>query len=315
MQGRFSWHFKKRGMTIEWRYFNFKCKKIAGFFTYMVFRYAGKIGKAYLVSRIYMGKKVYGGVKKFRLADLGAKDNCFVFSDHSNIKFLARKKIAVSGNSNDISWNLEYTDSSKHKSPLLMYRFGVMKSEDVSWKLFMPCADVKGEISVKGKRHKIDCHGYMDGNWGRWLVFDLSWRWLQLNPDKGSKKHLSVIAGDIDGSDTGEIIVIYKGKWIVFKKASKQYSFEYKKWDKRFKPKIPKLIEIRCENSKYVLKLKAKPKIEDKFKERTPFVFLDFYIFEEIVDSQIELYKKQKGKLKLLCRTKETGFAEYSKVA
>jgi hypothetical protein len=304
------WHInKQKNLTIEWRYFNFQQSNISGLFSYVVLK-TGKIGKAYSICRLYTGKKKHRILRKIKLSNVHIENNDIQFLTQSSMNFISPGTAIIRGNAHGISWDLEYTNNIKQGIPAKKYRISPLKN--LSWKIYMPSASVKGIIRIENKTYRIKTDGYMDGNWGRWIGYDLVWSWLQFNSCKNRQKHFSVALGELRGFDPGIIIVIHGKERILFDKQN--YNIRYQQWNKKRKPCLPEEIVISADNGEYVLRLKTKLRLADKIVEKTPFLSPDICLFEERVKCYAELFKKADGKVKLVHKCNGDGFSEYSEI-
>jgi hypothetical protein len=81
-----------------------------------------------------------------------------------------------------VSWKLKFD---RDLPPLHSFdtRFGLLWFETIGWHVLCARARVAGSLEVDGERVNVDGIGYVDSNYGRWLVaFDpaTDWNWLAL---------------------------------------------------------------------------------------------------------------------------------------
>ena len=97
---------------------------------------------------------------------------------------------SITGSVADVSWNLEYLQSTPTIDAYSDRNFGILSWEKVSWMVKMPRARVTGTISINGAPIQLNALGYSDTNWGEALPFSTRWEWAQFNDE-----NISVVFG------------------------------------------------------------------------------------------------------------------------
>ncbi|MFC1752577.1 hypothetical protein ACFL96_04190 [Thermoproteota archaeon] len=308
------WHLDNRGTLIEWRYFNITDKKMFGFFSYFISKFPNKAGQVYVVSRIYKDQKIYGDFKRFKLEDSHIQGQDIVISKNGKIKFDKKNNVRIKGKVSNVSWDLNYKNEIPEEFPMDKFIFGPFGLKNIAWKIFMPYAKVTGSIKIDDNVYDINTGGYMDGNWGRWLVYEIKWDWINFARYKSKNKNFIVTVGNIHKRKSGVINVVHNGETIHFAKEKKEYTIKRKKWNKKMIPSVPIETSIVGKKGDYILNIHTTSEFVDKIEEKTPLKIVNIYLFEEKVFCTAELYKKIDGELKLVNSYKGEGFAEYSSV-
>jgi predicted secreted hydrolase len=211
-----------------------------------------------------------------------------------------------------VSWNLKYQNNTSHNFPILQKDFGIGNKKNISWQVFMPSAKVTGNIIVNGKNHRINAEGYFDGNWGKWLMYDLRWNWLQFSSNRKKDSNFVVAVGDLVGLNTGKVMVISNGKKLIFDRQADDISIEQRKWKKNADPSYPTEIIVTAENKKYKLDVDVRVTLIDDIIKKNQFPIPDTYIIEENTICNAKLYEKKTGGLKLVNEYSGPGFSEYT---
>ncbi len=187
------WHYldfrdgKHDANYIEWKYFNFKQKDIAGYIVYFILdpEQKTKIGGARVLARVFHRQKFSGSIReipidKVRIDELSAgidMDGAKILEkDHYNYE--------ISGKVDNLSWNLHYKQQVPSIEAFADINPGIMRWEKANWLVEMPRAEVSGIIKTDGGTFEVDAIGYSDANWGELLPFLSKYEWGQYNDEK-----------------------------------------------------------------------------------------------------------------------------------
>ncbi len=182
---------------------------------------------------------------------------------NSSISALNEPNLTIWGTANDVitgtpmRWDLSY-------QPALAPWFGIslqsqvghLQGDWMKWLVYMPSANVTGDLTLGNRTIKIRGRGYHDHNWGRWAFNDPKWNWAQASqPEDG----FSVTLGDVQSERRNTILGIkYDGEAIKF--SERQIKLNYT--DFAFDPVTARTYatgyEVEADNGDYQLKMGIK---------------------------------------------------------
>lgn len=187
------WHYldfrdgKHDASYIEWKYFNFKQKDIAGYIVYFILdpERKTKVGGARVLARVFHRQKFSGSIREIPI-DKVQIDALSASIDMDGAKILEKDQhnYEISGKANNLSWDLHYEQRVPSIDGFKDVNCGLMRWEKANWLVKMPRARVKGIIKTDNKTIKIDTVGYSDTNWGEFLPFLSRYEWGQYNDGK-----------------------------------------------------------------------------------------------------------------------------------
>jgi len=187
---KFSWHpesnIKKAGFN-EWVYFYFSSPKLHGIIIYgWAWRHPGvmsvqlfpveengRFGKPVLIDDYHVSKHEAERSSTNYDTRLG---RCHLHDNPGGFNINGR----LYDDSHDVSWDLSF---SRPMEPIDAYKepFGMLWFEYIGWKILSAPASVSGKVRMGKETLAIEGTGYVDTNYGRWLVaFDpaTDWNWI-----------------------------------------------------------------------------------------------------------------------------------------
>jgi hypothetical protein len=214
---------------IEWKYFNFKQKDIAGYIIYFILDPGRKtkIGGARVLARVFRRQRISGSIREIPI-DKVQFDALSAGVDMDGAKILEKDQhdYEISGEMDDLSWDLRYKQQVPSIDAFENVNCGVLRWEKADWLVKMPRAKVDGIIKTGAGTIKIDAIGYSDTNWGEFLPFLSKYEWGQYNDEK-----ISFIFGVLYKlrkiqSTYFYLIIDNEIVWL----ESPEFSIEHKKW-------------------------------------------------------------------------------------
>ena len=184
------WHYldfsdgNHDGFYTEWKYLNFIQGDMAGYIMYYVLdpEHKTSLGSGRLVARIFLGGKFYGGITKISMDKIEFDTHtASVRMGNAELNEKTPHNYAITGSVADVSWDLEYLQSTPTIDGFNDTNFGIMLWEKVSWLVKMPRARVTGAISINNVSIPINAIGYTDTNWGELLPLFSRYEWGQFN--------------------------------------------------------------------------------------------------------------------------------------
>ena len=187
------WHYldfrdnKHDANYIEWKYFNFKQKDIAGYIVYFILdpEQKTKIGGARVLARVFHRQKFSGSIRKIPIDEVQF-DALSVGVDMGGAKILEKDQhnYEINGKVDNLSWDLRYEQQVPSIDAFKDVNCGILRWEKADWLVKMPRAKVKGIIKTDDGTIEIDAVGYSDANWGEFLPFLSKYEWGQYNDEK-----------------------------------------------------------------------------------------------------------------------------------
>ena len=172
---------------IEWKYFNFKQKDIAGYIVYFILdpEQKTKVGGARVLARVFHRQKFSGSIREIPIDNVQI-DALSATIDMGGAKILEKDQhnYEISGKVDNLSWDLHYKQQVPSIDAFQDVNCGIMRWEKVDWLIKMPRANVKGIIKTDDGIIEVDAVGYSDTNWGEFLPFLSKYEWGQYNDEK-----------------------------------------------------------------------------------------------------------------------------------
>ena len=240
---------------VEWIYLNLIQDDVAAILTYGV---ASKFFPGTVVARIYEGDKVLdvrNYIKKPKILGLSETDSsvtiddcCIEVDKDDKDLFHVKGKLAEKGN--NLEWKLDYKRLVPQINAMDAESIGwfhnILCDEWLSWQVKMPTAKIQGSFKVNGKEYDIDTMGYMDSNWGNWLMIDAHWNWMHTF-GMHRKSPYAIASVEIrDNPHCGDMYVRTPKKEIRLFKNKKEFEFKHLEWEKdkatgHMRPTVTKL--------------------------------------------------------------------------
>lgn len=292
------WYKFDRPIFKEWVFINYSYKNKNGIIT---------IGSNGLIPGIVLFRTFENGIKtclenysfKENEVKRSTDDNSITMKNKDSEIYLIQEstdKFYTYGNIGDISWNLEY----KRETPVfegLEEKVGWFKilGEYIGWQALMPKAEVKGDVNIGEQKYNIqDGFGYVDSNWGTWLIGDAHWNWLQ-----GYGLNCTASMFDMrDEKGTGILYLFYNNTIYEFHKNNREYTVFHPPdfWVKDEPTGLsrPTKTIIIAENEKTSLSLTIEERWKNTFIERLkiPLINLYWVMFESFNTITGKLYNK-----------------------
>lgn len=233
--------YKDRFNYVEWIYMNMIQDDITAILTYGV---ASQFAKGTVVARIYRDNEILDlrnymkNPKVFELSKENSSitiDDCFIRVDKDN-----QNRFAVKGHleekGHELRWDLEYNRLVPKINAMDAEKVGWFDneffSEWLSWQIKMPTTKINGVLNVDGKEYDIDTMGYMDSNWGQWLLIDAHWNWLHTFGMHDNSPY-AIASVEIRGNPhCGDCYVRTPEQEIRFFKNKKEFEFKHLEWEK-----------------------------------------------------------------------------------
>lgn len=187
------WHYldfrdgKHDANYIEWKYFNFKQKDIAGYIVYFILdpERKTKVGGARVLARVFHKEKFSGSIHEISIDQV--KIEALSAGIDMNVAKILEKdqhNYKISGGINNLSWDLRYKQEIPSIDAFKDINCGILRWEKADWLIKMPRAKVTGVIKTDDETIDIDAIGYSDTNWGEFLPFFSKYEWGQYNDEK-----------------------------------------------------------------------------------------------------------------------------------
>lgn len=189
------WHYldsrdeKHTENYVEWKYFNFIQKDLAGYIVYYILdpEKKTKFGGGRLLVRILKDGIVFGLIKKIEMDNIELDAvSASLRMDNAKIVEKDSYHYELDCKSEDISWNLNYKQNTPSIESFQNIHTGLLRWEKGNWLIKMPRAKVKGDIRIGQETFHIDGLGYSDTNWGEMVPFFSKYEWGQYNEESFS---------------------------------------------------------------------------------------------------------------------------------
>ncbi|OGI58372.1 hypothetical protein A3F19_01120 [Candidatus Nomurabacteria bacterium RIFCSPHIGHO2_12_FULL_37_29] len=182
------WHYldsrdeKHKKNYIEWKYFNFTQKDLAGYIIYYVIdpEKNTKFGGGRLLIRIVKDGVSYGLIKKIDMekVELDLLSASMSMGD-AEIVEKSSYIYKIKGKANNLNWNLDYRQRAPTIESFQNLNTCLIRWEKVNWLIKMPRAQVTGDITIDKEVFHVDALGYSDTNWGEMVPFFTKYEWGQ----------------------------------------------------------------------------------------------------------------------------------------
>jgi hypothetical protein len=217
---------------LEWWYFNFYDVEqgVQAIFTYSIVNPDDLMG----MGAANMGVIAYTPEGSVAVAD-SFGTTAFWASDEqadvtvgevNQIQVLDEDHYHISGSidGGDIAWDLTYERRAESWYSGDQEWVGILPWERMSWLIYMPLAEVNGWFRINGQEYSLEqISGYHDHNWGKWIVPNTMWNWIQY-----SEPGLAIELGDFILHPAGSMSLDLDGERVVFNKL--QYSVTHTRW-------------------------------------------------------------------------------------
>ncbi len=260
------WHYlesrdeRHEANYIEWKYFNFTQKDLAGYVIYFVIdpERKTKHGGGRLLVRILQDGKSYGFVKKIDM-DRIELDTVSASMRMGGSKIVEHDSYhyEISANLPDAAWDLTY----KQHAPTIEafeneHYTNFVHWEKFGWLIKMPRAEVTGKVKIGENIFQIDGLGYSDTNWGEMVPFFTHYEWGQYN-----EKNFSLVFSAIytlGKMKSNYVYAILGERLVSFENA--EFRVEHTEWreDETIGIKIPIKNIFTAKKGEYELKFTTK---------------------------------------------------------
>lgn len=259
------WHYlesrdeKHTENYIEWKYFNFVQKDLAGYVMYYILdpEKKTKWGGGRLLVRILKDGVAYGLIKRIDVENIefdtisaGVRMGGAKIVEHDSYHY------ELDCNLEDISWNLNYKQKAPTIESFQNIHTGLMLWEKINWLIKMPRAEVKGDIRIGKETFQIDALGYSDTNWGEMMPFFSKYEWGQYN-----EKSFSLVFGILYGLEKIKSTYFYLviGEHLI-NLENVQFKIEHLEWesDETIGKEIPSQNSFFVKNEEYEINFSTK---------------------------------------------------------
>ena len=264
------WHYldfrneKHKENYIEWKYFNFIQKDIAGYIVYYILdpEKKTKFGGGRLLVRILKDGKSYGLIKKIEMNRVELDTtSASIRMDSAKIIEHDSYHYELDYKGKDLAWNLTYKQQAPSIESFSNIHTGLMRWEKVNWLIKMPRAEVRGDIRIGKDTFQIDGFGYSDTNWGEILPFFSKYEWGQYN-----EKDFSLVFGLLYGLEKIKSTYFYLiiGEHLV-KLENAKCEVKHTEWerDESVGIDIPSKSTFTVESKEYEIKFTTKLQSHD----------------------------------------------------
>ncbi|MCS6805184.1 MAG: hypothetical protein RMM98_16255 [Acidobacteriota bacterium] len=300
---------------IEWWYFNFydTIQDLQGIFAYFVANPEKRPGPSLVqvVGVVYTSQGVVSKVDIYRPEQFTASyEKADVQIEANTIRVIDGGSYRIVGASRDarLKWDLLYISQSAPWYAANRMNVGRFPWEQMSWLIYMPRADVTGQIELDGQVYQIRAPGYHDHNWGEWNFTNALWNWAQY-----SEPGLALEIGDFIGQPVGVASVDVQGQRNIFTK--KEYELTHTRWayDAINRKQYPIETTFRAENEAIRVALTIRAINTHPLRGRLPFPLPEPIIYEQTAQYTGQLWQKNaSGQWQPLMSFSGNGFKEYT---
>jgi hypothetical protein len=233
--------------------------------------------------------------------------------DQSGISSQEEPNLKVWGTVDDIisgdliGWDLEYEPAVApwFGIPVQMH-IGHTKGDWMKWLVYMPSANVTGTVTIANRTFEISGVGYHDHNWGRFVLNDPQWNFLQVSrPQDG----FSLVVGDAWGEERNTALgLTFAGKAIKFSKKQVDLNYTDYALDPQTSRTYPAAYKVAADNGDYLLNLNITVQKNVPLLVEYPSPKPSYVIFAQISDFQ-GILKSKTGVEYII---DEIGFSEYT---
>ena len=308
------WHYldfhdgKHDKNYIEWKYFNFIQKDIAGYVVYYILdpEKSTRPGGGRLLWRIFKDNVSFGGIKQISMDQIQCDSiSANIIMDTASITE-SPYEYRISGTIKDFFWNLDYKQAAPTIDSFHNVNPGFMRWENVNWLIKMPKAHVCGEIKINDQSIVIDGLGYSDTNWGEIMPLFSRYEWGQFN-----NYNLSFTFGLLYGFKNIKHSYFYfttDNKLVKIENAN--CKVEHISWTSRkgIEVQVPSQSNFEITNGEYVIKLSSRLKQYDILGLRVLWFLPKSVVSEQLVEYSGTIEKQGI----LINKFKGLGFQEWS---
>jgi len=299
---------------IEWWYFNLidAQQNVRAIFTYFVADPAdlAGIGLSQLTAVAYTPAGIVSVNDVYPPAAFSAASGeADVQIDANAVAVIDADTYQITGATRDgrLSWDLTYVRQAPSWFAADRMVVGSRPWEQMSWLVYMPRANVTGQLTVNGLAYTVSASGYHDHNWGEWVFTNALWNWAQL-----SEPGLSFELGDFIGGPAGIASVEVGGARTVFTKD--QYRLVHTRWAYDAADLHPYPIESQffAENATTRLQLTMSVTATDVLRGGYPPPLPQALIYEQPAQYSGRLWQKDGTGEWSLTTLSSSGFKEYT---
>ena len=302
---------------IEWWYFNLDDPEnnLQAIITYGISDPEGsiKLGGARLLTVVYLDGEVIIGDDFYSRDDFSASVvKADVAIGDNRIEVFDEDTYRVAGSSRNgvITWDLTYTRRAEPWGSLDRVPVGGFPWEVMSWMIYMPGAEVEGEMTIDGKVFLVSAKGYHDHNWGEWIFSGPMWNWAQYY-----EEGLTFDMGDIANRGQGGIGINYLGTFYTF--AKDQYHIYHSHWtyDRKNRSFYPEKTVVLARNQQYFLRVEIEAIQTVGLTQPIPKFFPQVIIYEQTAFLEGKLWEFSfSDGLQEILSFSGRGFNEYTAV-
>lgn len=299
----------------EWWYFNLwdAQRGLRAVFTYFVTDPGNLtgLGMAKVTAVAYTASGIVTENDTYPAASFSAAyDQAEVRIAANSVQVIDANTYRIAGSIRDgrLSWDLMYVRQADPWFAADRLGIGQFSWEQMSWLIYMPRADIKGQVVLDGKVYVINGNGYHDHNWGEWIYTSSLWNWAQY-----SEPGFTLALGDFIGKPAGGLGVEWAGGRTVFTK--EQYELRHTRWtfDSTNRVWYPAETELYAGNESVRLILAVEATEIDPISAGVPFPFPNPIVYEQTARYQGRLCKKHgKGQWEPALWFDGSGFKEYT---
>ncbi|MBX4189958.1 hypothetical protein KW791_01525 [Candidatus Parcubacteria bacterium] len=309
------WHYldyrdgKHDKNYIEWKYFNFIQKDLAGYVVYYILdpEKRTRLGGGRLLWRIFKDGKSFGGLQQIPMDQIQCDSiSANITMNGSAISEKSPYEYGISGAIENFAWNLDYKQATPTIDSFHNVNSGMMRWENVNWLVKMPKARVSGEIKINNETIAINALGYTDTNWGEIAPFFSRYEWGQFN-DEDFSFTFGLLYG-IKNIKNSYFYFTVDNKLIKVEGAN--WKVEHTAWTTPSKGeiKIPSQSNFTITNGEYVIKLSSRLVQYDILG-----IKIYWFLPKSIVSEQLVSYSGTIEKNGVVIKQFEgTGFQEWS---
>ncbi|NIO03731.1 MAG: hypothetical protein GTN74_03700 [Proteobacteria bacterium] len=301
---------------IEWWYFNLydTVQDIQTIFGYSIIDpedYSG-LGQAIVGAVAYTAEGIVSESDTFSTesfsasyeqADVEIEANAIEVIDHDTYRIVG----SIGGGR--LSWDLTYVRQANSWFGGDREEVGLFPWEQMSWLIYMPGAEVSGEVKVDGQSYTLRAvRGYHDHNWGEWIPSNALWNWAQY-----FEPGLALEMGDFINRPAGIMSVEFQGKRATFLKD--QYHLIHTRWtvEEEDCDLFPIKTWLYAENDSNRVLLSMKAYETEALQMDTPLPLPDVVIHEQTAHYEGLIWEKNSlGQWELLVSFSGDGFKEYT---
>jgi hypothetical protein len=230
--------------------------------------------------------------------------------DANAIQVLDADTYRIVGASRDgrLAWDLRYVRQGPSWFVTDREAVGRLPWEQTSWLVYMPAAQVTGQVTVDGHLYPINAPGYHDHNWGEWIITEALWNWAQY-----AEPGLAFAIGDVMRQPVGSATVEVHGERTHFIK--EQWHLSHLRWafdaeNRRWYP-LQTLLHAEHETRRLLVHLQT---IETQpLQGDLPWPLADLVVYEQTAHVEGELWEKTaEGQWVLQVAFSGYGFKEYT---